>query len=134
MTLKLPAISSPPEQSSAQIKMVTPAEQGNFICRRCGNCCRWPGYVRLSAAEVEQIAAFLQLEVEEFTARYTILTKDRRNLSLKELESGSCIFLDNTEPASCLIETVKPRQCRQFPLNWNFPGWENECNGEFGRE
>jgi len=33
----------------------------SFKCRRCGNCCKWPGYVRLFSFEVEQIAEFLNL-------------------------------------------------------------------------
>ena len=39
-----------------------------FRCRRCGNCCRWPGYVRLDGEEIGALAAELrrQLPVVEF--------------------------------------------------------------------
>ena len=30
-----------------------------FKCLRCGNCCRWPGYVRVNNREIDAIAAFL---------------------------------------------------------------------------
>ena len=38
----------------------------NFKCRRCGNCCKWHGYVRLKEHEIDKIAEFLKLELEEF--------------------------------------------------------------------
>ncbi|MCF6176008.1 MAG: YkgJ family cysteine cluster protein [Victivallaceae bacterium] len=101
----------------------------SFNCRRCGNCCKWPGYVRLFSFEAEAIAEFLGITVHDFTDRYTVLTRDRRNLSLIECQDGTCLFLRDTLPPSCAIEAVKPRQCKQFPLAWNFAGWEKECAG-----
>ncbi len=98
----------------------------SFQCLRCGNCCRWPGYVRVNEEECAAIAAYLGMPVLEFTARYTILTSDRRMLSLIENAAGECIFYDN-DPPGCRIDPVKPTQCREFPLYWNFPGWEKEC-------
>jgi hypothetical protein len=100
---------------------------GDFQCARCGNCCKWPGYVRISFEEIAQIADFLEMPVQSFTNEYAILTSDRRGLSLKEKENRQCIFYD--EPPACRIEPVKPLQCRNFPARWNFEGWENECNG-----
>ena len=99
-------------------------EEG-FHCLRCGNCCRWPGYVRIAEAETEEIARFLNLGTTEFTTRYTVLMADRTGLSLIENTAGHCIFFD--ESAGCRIQPVKPRQCREFPTGWNFPGWEREC-------
>ena len=64
----------------------------NFKCKRCGACCKWSGYVRLLDGESEEIANFLGLEQHFFTSKYTIVTADRRNLSLIEKEDGSCIF------------------------------------------
>ena len=99
----------------------------DFRCVRCGNCCKWPGYVRISIEETAQIAAFLGLAVQSFTDEYTMLTSDRRGLSLKEKDNGQCIFYE--EPPACRIEPVKPLQCRNFPARWNFAGWEKECGG-----
>ena len=100
-----------------------------FRCRRCGSCCRWPGAVKLLPAEVDAIAAYLQMPVEEFLDRHTVITPDRRHLSLMEKADGSCEYLtaDASGLPACAIEPVKPAQCRDFPLRWNFPGWENEC-------
>ena len=100
-----------------------------FRCRRCGNCCRWPGHVHVTDREVDAIAAMLGMSPEDFIETYTRLTEDRRGLSLIENELGHCIFLENTEPATCRIDENKPQQCRDFPARWNFPGWEKECAG-----
>ena len=42
----------------------------------------------------------------------------------------------NPKDADALRQAAKPRQCRNFPLVWNFPGWEKECagSGEAGEE
>ena len=104
-----------------------------FVCRRCGACCRWPGCVKLLPGELEAIAEFLGVAAEEFSARSTRLSPDRRWLSLDERPDGSCIFLDVAPDglARCAVDPVKPRQCRDFPERWNFPGWQKECPGVF---
>lgn len=96
-----------------------------YRCRRCGTCCRWPGYVRLAAEDVEPIADFLALPVAEFVERYTVLTHDRRGLSLIENDEGYCVFL--TRSGDCMIQPVKPEQCKLFPNFWNFPGFRDAC-------
>ncbi len=94
------------------------------VCRRCNACCRWPGDVRLREGELDRIARFLGIDPREAADRFTRLTRDRRALSLAEKEDGSCIFL---EEDGCRIHEVKPRQCREFPNGWNFPGFEKVC-------
>ena len=101
----------------------------SFRCRRCGNCCRWSGYVRISASEIDAIAELLGMLPDRFIAEYTRLTADRSGLSLTEKANGHCVFLEEAHPARCRIEAAKPRQCRDFPVKWNFPGWEKECAG-----
>lgn len=98
-----------------------------FQCRRCGNCCRVAGYVRLAPGEAEQLASFLELDVRAFTDGYTRLTQDRGGLSLTEQADGSCVFLSGQ--GLCRVEEVKPRQCRRFPLHWRFEGHERICLG-----
>ena len=95
-----------------------------YQCQRCTNCCRWPGDVKVSEEEVEQIAGFLRLGTEDFIARYTRLRVDRRGLSLTDRQDHSCIFLEGRE---CVINPVKPQQCRDFPNKWRFPGWRQVC-------
>ena len=102
-----------------------------FRCRRCGNCCRWPGAVKLRPSEVDAIAAYLGMSAEDFLEHHTEITPDRQHLSLREKPNGECEYLtaDADGVPSCAIEPVKPEQCRSFPEKWNFPGWENECAG-----
>jgi Fe-S-cluster containining protein len=95
------------------------------MCLQCGNCCRHRGYVRISAEETEEIASFLGHNTRNFVDEFTRLIVDRSGLSLNEKENGSCIFL--TESFKCLLEAVKPAQCRTFPSKWNYPGWEKDC-------
>ena len=99
-----------------------------FQCIRCGACCRWEGPVRVSEKEVDAIAEFLSIPVRDFLRDHTVLTSDRRSLSLKEKPDGSCCYYDE-QTRSCRIQAVKPAQCRDFPVKWNFPGWEKLCAG-----
>ncbi len=95
-----------------------------YRCMRCGNCCRWPGDVRVDADEVSAIAAHLGMGEEEFIARFTRLRGDRQGLSLGERNGHDCVMFEN---GACRIHPVKPRQCRGFPNLWNFPGWRAVC-------
>ena len=99
-----------------------------FHCVRCGACCRWEGPVRISETEADAIAAYLKIPVRDFIRDHTVLTADRRSLSLRENPDGSCCYYD-PETRSCRIQAVKPKQCRDFPLVWNVPGWEKLCAG-----
>lgn len=101
----------------------------NFQCVRCGNCCRWPGYVKVTPEEVEAIANFLSISFEEMMDKYVDLTHDRKHLTLIERVDGGCVFLDDKELPTCILEDVKPLQCRKFPYKWNFPGWKEKCAG-----
>jgi len=95
-----------------------------YECHRCTACCRWPGQVRLTDDEIGQLAAHIGLSKDEFIQRYLRLTSDRHGLALMEKENGECVFLRGSD---CVIQPVKPRQCRDFPNHWNFPGFEKEC-------
>lgn len=93
-------------------------------CQRCTACCRWPGQVRLTEADIARIAAFLQLDEPDFIERYTRLQHDRRGLALQEKPDGACVLLDGN---LCSIQPVKPQQCRDFPNLWKYPGAEKYC-------
>lgn len=96
----------------------------SFVCLKCGACCRWEGAVKLAGDEPDKIAEFLGMDVGEFIENHTCITPDRRHLSLLSKADGSCEFLSDE---GCMINSVKPQQCRDFPEKWNFPGWQNEC-------
>ena len=104
--------------------MIDPA---TFKCRRCGACCRVPGYVTLAAGEPEAMAAYLGMDVYAFTERYTQLTFNRHDLSLIEGDAGRCIFLQDDN--ACRIQPVKPAQCKGFPFLWRNEQLERTCPG-----
>ena len=94
-------------------------------CQRCTACCRWPGQVLLSDAEITRLAAFKGLSEHDFIQQFARLRPDRRGLALKEQPDGACIFL---EGENCAVQPVKPQKCREFPNLWNFPGFEKVCH------
>ncbi len=96
-----------------------------YVCQRCANCCKWEGDVCLEEEEILRIAAFLQMDVFEFTTEYTRLRENRVGLSLIDKANNECIVLEDGR--NCRIQPVKPKQCAGFPNTWNFPGWQDEC-------
>ena len=99
-----------------------------FQCLCCGTCCRWEGPVRVTDEELKQIAEYLGIPLQEFIDKHTVLTPDRRSLSLMEKEDGSCRYYD-ADTRYCQIQSVKPKQCRDFPFHWKFKGCEKLCAG-----
>ncbi len=95
-----------------------------YDCERCAACCRWPGQVRLSEEEIARMAAFKGMSEHDFIQHYTRLALDRQGLALQDKANGECIFLN---AGSCEVQPAKPRQCREFPNLWNFPGFEKVC-------
>lgn len=100
-----------------------------FKCIRCGACCQWAGYVRLTDGDIEQIAQFLGLDIDDFVSKFTVLTADRESLALIDQADGSCIFYRHGNPSQCVIQKAKPEQCTGFPLQWAHKNWEQDCGG-----
>jgi hypothetical protein len=96
-----------------------------YVCQRCGNCCRWPGDVRITESEMESIAQYLGMSEAEFIAQCTRLNANRTGLSIIDKSNGECLFLESQN--ICRIQPVKPEQCRGFPNAWRFPGWREVC-------
>lgn len=96
-----------------------------YACQRCGNCCRWPGDVRVTHKEVEAIAEHLDIPIDAFLESHTRINANRTGLSLIDKSNGECIFLQGRN--TCMIQSVKPEQCKGFPNQWNFPGWRDVC-------
>ena len=92
--------------------------------QRCTACRRWPGQVRLTPLEITRIAEHLDLDEPAFIQQFTRLRSDRRGLALMDKPNGECVFLKNDD---CTIQSVKPRQCRDFPNLWSFPGALDVC-------
>ncbi|MBJ7449113.1 MAG: YkgJ family cysteine cluster protein [Parachlamydiales bacterium] len=104
-----------------------------FKCTGCGKCCTGsPGYVFLKEHEIDVIAEYLGLSLEEFGRKY--LRQIGHLYSLKEIgKENDCIFLKDNK---CQIYPVRPTQCKTFPF-WprvlkDKKSWletANECEG-----
>ena len=116
----MPSTTSCPENGSANSR---PAPL-RYACQRCTNCCRWPGFVKLTDSDISAISNFLGLSEIDFIQEFTRLRPRRDGLALTDQPDGACIFLQGRD---CRIQPVKPIQCSGFPNEWNFPGWRNVC-------
>ena len=96
-----------------------------FVCRRCGACCRVPGYVRVSEADVDRLAAALGMAPEAFVAAHTDLSPSRSGLVLKGAPTGACRFL--TAENECRVHAARPQQCRDYPARWRSAEIEAVC-------
>jgi hypothetical protein len=89
-------------------------------CESCqGRCCTGEsGYIWVNSKEIEAIASFLKLDIDEFKKFY--LNKVNYKFSIKEreldIDNFACLFFENN---SCSIYEVRPAQCRTFPF-WDY--------------
>jgi len=97
----------------------------HFQCKRCGACCRQPGFVYLKDGEAERLAACLGLDVYAFTETYCLFL-DRQHLVLKNHSDEICLFYG---PAGCRVYDARPEQCRDFPLGWKTKRSLEYCEG-----
>lgn len=83
-----------------------------FQCTGCGQCCTGaPGYIWVNEQEMEQIASFLQLQLQDFARLYVRRVKGRFSL-LEHPKTYDCVFLKDKK---CQIYPVRPVQCRTYP-------------------
>ncbi|MBY0514533.1 MAG: YkgJ family cysteine cluster protein [Gemmataceae bacterium] len=84
-----------------------------FTCTQCGKCCTGdPGFVWVTDAEVEAIAAFRGESAAEVRDVFTRSARGRR--TLRERANGDCVFFDAQK--GCTIYPVRPPQCRTWPF------------------
>ncbi len=85
-----------------------------FQCTGCGDCCTGdPGYVWVTAAEIEALARALRMGVAAFEAAYVRQVDGRK--SLVELNGGDCALFDG-RTRKCKVYGDRPRQCRTWPF------------------
>ena len=84
----------------------------NFKCTECGGCCTGsPGYIWVNDKEIEEIASFLKLSIEDFYKKYLRKVGHRYSI-LERPQTYDCVFLKDKK---CTIYSVRPKQCRTFP-------------------
>jgi Fe-S-cluster containining protein len=83
-----------------------------FKCTECGKCCTGtPGYVWLSASDMEEMALYLKISVADFKKRYTRLVLGRHCLTERAV-TYDCVFLKDKK---CQVYGARPKQCRTYP-------------------
>ena len=88
-------------------------------CEECGGrCCKGEsGYIWVNPLEMQKIANFLNISVDEFKKFYLIKVDYKFSIKEKPYEDGvACVFFDN---GRCAIYDVRPNQCKTFPF-WDF--------------
>jgi len=102
-------------------------------CEACGGqCCTGEsGYIWAKHEEIQNIATYLSISVEEFATMYLRKVKHRYSFIEKQLEPNNfaCIFFDETQKR-CSIYPVRPLQCRTFPFWEQFKNDEEEVRKE----
>ncbi len=97
-----------------------------FKCVRCGDCCKWHGYVKVSESEAEAIAQFIGMDTADFYENMLMPGDEGESVSLTENDDGSCPFYSDS-PQGCRIYEVRPSQCMSYPLEWRNP--DKRCPG-----
>jgi len=100
-----------------------------FTCTGCGDCCSGsPGFVWVTAEEIEVMAKAIDTTVDEFEKIY--IRKIGIRKSLKELPNYDCVFLDE-KTRKCELYDARPTQCKTWPFwgsNLRTPAdWERTC-------
>jgi len=102
-------------------------------CEACGgHCCIGEsGYIWVKYAEIEKIASYLGVSIDDFATMYLRRVKHRYSLVEKQLavDNFACIFFD-ASTKHCSIYPVRPRQCRTFPFWEQFKNDEDEVRKE----
>jgi Fe-S-cluster containining protein len=104
----------------------------HFECLGCGGCCSGPGegYIWVSRPEIEFIADFLNISVEQLREKY-LRRVGLRTTIIEQEATKDCIFLRNINgQKKCIIYEFRPSQCRNWPFwseNLSSPGAWNKA-------
>jgi Fe-S-cluster containining protein len=90
----------------------------HFECMRCGRCCAGPGegYIWVTSPEIELVADFLKISVEQLREKY-LKRIGMRTTIIEQAGTKDCIFLQRIDDKKrCIIYPVRPSQCRIWPF------------------
>ena len=89
-----------------------------FECVECGACCSGPGegFIWITRLEIEMVADFLKISVEQLRDKYLIRIGLRTTI-IEQPITKDCIFLQKINgQKKCTIYPVRPNQCRTWPF------------------
>ncbi|MBN1825228.1 MAG: YkgJ family cysteine cluster protein [Candidatus Eisenbacteria bacterium] len=83
-----------------------------FRCTACGRCCRRPGWVCFTDADLRRAARFVGVPVHRFRERH-IDEKNGEGFWIRVTRRRPCPFFRG---GVCTIHEARPEQCRSFPF------------------
>ena len=92
-----------------KFRIIAQAIEDQIDCTVCANCCR-VATVRLQERDIEKLAKFLRVNIQQFVRDYTAESADEGRI-LKRTEAG-CVFLSGND---CIVYEARPATCTTFP-------------------
>jgi Fe-S-cluster containining protein len=100
-----------------------------FGCTGCGACCTRHGAVYFTDLDIERVAAWYEVPIDQIRHGLLDETEDGDFVVLVD-EDQLCPFYD-PDQSSCIIHEVKPTQCRTYPfwpeLVYDRDAWREEA-------
>jgi Fe-S-cluster containining protein len=84
-------------------------EAFGYICGRCSKCCH-DKEIHVNPYEIARLARRIGQTTSAFRSAWT---RDGGGTSLRQTESGACVFLG---PQGCTVHADRPLVCRLYPL------------------
>ena len=85
--------------------------QNEIDCTACANCCRF-SIVAVTNADIDALAAHLQMDPVLVTELYTIPDPESAEKRILQSTKDGCTFLDDN---LCMVYEARPKACREFP-------------------
>ena len=86
----------------------------NFVCQHTGNCCISPGYVYVSANDIEAMATELQIPISQFIEHF-VIQKNGWSLIASPTFRTRCFLNESNQ---CQVYATRPSACRTYP-DWD---------------
>jgi Fe-S-cluster containining protein len=88
----------------------------NFICQRCGNCCKKIG-IPWSELDPRLAADYLNIKISDFLDQYGFMVNEYSGeIENTEYNAAPCPFLKyDRNNAVCKIYPVRPWICKGYP-------------------
>ncbi|MFZ2471634.1 MAG: YkgJ family cysteine cluster protein [Methanothrix sp.] len=86
----------------------------DFLCQRCGHCCRVADPIDIYPKDIRRLASFFNISKEEMIEEYTIPHPSEPDLRAFKA-TAPCRFYDEAQKG-CKIYPARPMVCRCSPF------------------